>query len=130
MIRYHPANMAYYKYIKYKSKYLQLEHDINIANKHVQTAGNGKIISEMEPIDLTTKDNREIDWYLFFDLRQVAQDIINLTGPNDIIILVGDTPSYIKPFVETHRTTFNFAFSGSALGLFFWSVRCSKNNQI
>ena len=87
------------KYEKYKNEYLNL-----------------KKVAKNQDIEYETK---QIDWYLFFDLLQVSNDIINLTEPNDIIILVGDTPSYISPFIEKHRKTFHFAFSNKPFGCTF-----------
>jgi hypothetical protein len=76
------------------------------------------LVPEIDPIDFTIVDNRIIDWYLFFDLYQVGRDIIGLTGENNIIILIGDTPSYLTPFLEKNRETFNFAFSSKPFGCF------------
>ncbi len=45
-------------------------------------------------------------------------DILNLTLDTDIIILVGDTPSYLKPFLETNRKIFNLAISNKPFGCF------------
>jgi hypothetical protein len=86
------------KYYKYKSKYNQLKKGIR------------------EDIKVESK---EIDWYLFFDLFQVSQDILNLTHKDDKIILVGDTPSYLTPFLEKYRFVFNLAFSNKPFGCFY-----------
>lgn len=59
-----------------------------------------------------------VDWYLFFDLLQVSKDIINLTSETSIIILVGDTPSYLAPFLQCNRKVFHFAFSNKPFGCF------------
>ena len=60
----------------------------------------------------------DINLYLFFDLYQVCQDILAGTDENDHIILIGDTPSYLKPFLEFGRKTYNFALSNKAFGCF------------
>lgn len=48
--------------------------------------------------------NAKVTWYLFFDLLQVSIDIMNLTRFNDIIILVGETPSYLHPFFKRYSS--------------------------
>lgn len=63
--------------------------------------------------------DREIDLYLFFDLMQVSKNILDLTYKDDIIILIGDTPSYLLPFLEKDRYVVNFAFSGKPFGCFY-----------
>ena len=66
-------------------------------------------------------DNRfkKITWHLFFDLLQVSIDILNYTHTDDIIILVGDTPSYLMPFLKAKRSTHFMAFSDKPFGSFF-----------
>lgn len=49
--------------------------------------------------------------YLFFDLLKVSQQILNITSKNDILILIGETPAYLKPFLEKERKVFNLPFS-------------------
>ena len=63
--------------------------------------------------------NRTIDWYLFFDLLQISCDIIALTKPTDFIILIGDTPSYLLPFLEKQRRVFNLPLSNKPFGCFY-----------
>ena len=97
--------MYFKKYTKYKHKYQQLkklrggqEHDYGF---HFHS--------------------RKVDWNLFFDLLDVSNNIISSTSPTDIIILVGDTPSYLKPFLETiqnERKIYNFASSNKPFGCF------------
>lgn len=49
---------------------------------------------------------------LFYDLLETSRDILNLTSDTDFLILVGDTPSYLRPFLEDEgRTIFNLPFS-------------------
>ncbi len=84
------------KYEKYKYKYLNLRNEI-IKDKYD-----------------TYIDNKYSK--LFYDLLEASQGIIKLTSNTDFIILVGDTPSYLKPFLEDpslsdRRTTFNLPFS-------------------
>lgn len=61
---------------------------------------------------------KKIDWYLFFDLLQVSIDILNYTRTDDIIILIGDTPSYLMPFFKAKRSTHFMAFSNKPFGSF------------
>ncbi len=63
--------------------------------------------------------NTKIDLILFMDLYQASQQIINMTNDNDIIILIGDTPSYMTPFIETRRQVYNLAFSNKPFGCFY-----------
>ena len=67
---------------------------------------------------MSDHENKKVDWYLFFDLLQVSKDILNLTENDNIIILIGDTPSYLAPFLEKERKVFHFAFSGKPFGCF------------
>ena len=85
----------------------------DIENKDIEN-------KDIENKDIENKDieNKDIDWYLFFDLLQVSKDILKLTTSTDVIILVGDTPSYLIPFLEKYRNTFNFAFSNKPFGCF------------
>lgn len=98
--------MYKYKYQKYKNKYDTL--------KKIQNAR----ISNDNPNekDETEFQNKDVDWYLFFDLLQVSYDIINLTESDDIIILVGDTPSYLAPFLKQERKVEHLAFSNKPFG--------------
>ena len=58
--------------------------------------------------------------YLFFDLMDVSYRIIYNTSPEDIYILIGDTPSYLKPFLETlNRKVYNLPSSGKPYGCFY-----------
>ena len=61
----------------------------------------------------------DINLYFFFDLYQVCQDILNITSEDDHIILIGNTPSYLKPILEKHRYTYNLPFSGYPLACFW-----------
>ena len=89
----------YKKYINYKRKYINLK-----------IGGNNE--ESLRPA------SREVDWYLFFDLWQVSKDIIYLTNEKDIIILVGDTPSYLISILKLYREVYVFAFSDKPFGCF------------
>ena len=54
---------------------------------------------------------RPFDLYLFFDLLQVSEEILNITTKNDVLILIGESPAYLKPFLENERKIFNLPFS-------------------
>ena len=94
------------KYRKYKQKYNKLKNLRNV-----------QISETLDVSDDTHEAN--IDWYIFFDLLQVSKDIVNLTHETDIIILIGDTPSYLTPFLELKRRVYNLAFSNKPFGCFF-----------
>lgn len=64
-------------------------------------------------------ESKSIDLNLIFDLLQVSQEILLMTNKDDIIILVGDTPSYLKPFLEKFRTIHNLPLSNKAYGCFY-----------
>ncbi len=59
-------------------------------------------------------DKKDINIYLFFDLLQISKTILQMTDQNNIIILIGDTPSYLKPFMENERKIYSLAFSNKA----------------
>lgn len=99
--------MYKYKYHKYKNKYNKLI----LANDNIAPI-NTKSVESTEP------EFRNIDLDLFFDLLQVSRDIINLTLETNIIILIGDTPSYLAPFLQKERSVHHFAFSGKPFGCF------------
>lgn len=66
------------------------------------------IMENNEPLEYDS-----VDLYLFFDLMAVSRKIYNCTSKNDIIILVGDTGSYLRPFLEVlGRKVFNLPISG------------------
>lgn len=68
---------------------------------------------------MTYYENKKIDMNLFVDLVQVSNDIIEMTRNIDIIILIGDTPSYITPFIESKRKIYNLAFSNKPYGCLY-----------
>ena len=92
----------YKKYRNYKNKYINLKKKIG--------GNNNEESSESE--------SREVDWFLFFDLWQVSNDIIDLTDKNDVIILIGDTPSYLISILKLYREVHLFAFSNKPFGCF------------
>lgn len=99
-------NIKYYnKYLNYKSKYLN------------RTIG-------------TLKDNKysftKVDLYLFFDLMEVSYEIATMTTKEDLCILIGDTPSYLKPFLENlNRKIFNLPFSNKPYGCTWAPYGCT-----
>ena len=57
--------------------------------------------------------------YLFFDLFDITQNIRTIIQPKDIIILIGDTPSYISFFLKHYNIKFHhLAMSNKAFGCF------------
>lgn len=72
----------------------------------------------MENNNNETLEYKEIDFFLFFDLVQGSEDIFNLTSKDDILILIGDTPSYYMPILKQRRKVFNFPFSNKPFGCF------------
>ena len=80
------------------------------------------IYNRMNNIDILLNENKidesideSIDLPLFFDLLHVAKDIIKLVKNDDILILIGDTPSYVTPFLSKYKT-YNLAISNKAYG--------------
>ena len=61
---------------------------------------------------------KEVDLYLFFDLLQVSHDIITSTNKDDIMIIIGDTPSYMIPFLKPFRKVIILPFSNKPYGCF------------
>lgn len=97
------------KYLKYKTKYIK------------QKAGTNKFLTYDEIIkdtDENATNQNEIDYNLFFDLLQVSKDIESFINENNIIILIGDTPSYLLPFLEPIYKTIILPFSGKPFGCF------------
>lgn len=92
-------SIFYKKYRDYKREYINLKEKIG---------GNNNSANNYE--------NREVDWYLFFDLWQVVNDIINLTNEQDIVILIGDTSSYLSPILELYREVYLLPFSNKPFG--------------
>jgi hypothetical protein len=45
---------------------------------------------------------KQVNMYLFFDLLQICHQIITMTTPKSIFILVGETPSYLYPFLRAY----------------------------
>jgi hypothetical protein len=132
--------MYKHKYLKYKIKYDQLKKKNTEQHRLVQNEKSKldknqtqvkvyEIIPEIEPIDYKITKNKKIDLYLFFDLLQVSKDIINLTRSNDFIILIGDTPSYLTPFLEDERNIFNLSFSNKPFGCFMPPYSFSESKE-
>lgn len=89
-----------YKYKKYKTKYLQ--------QKRIEKEENNLMFG-----------NRPFDMDLFMDLYQVSNEIKSFVDKSSIILLIGDTPSYLKPFLENDYQVYNMAFSNKPFGCFF-----------
>jgi hypothetical protein len=58
-----------------------------------------------------TNEKKDLNLYLFFDLLQLSRDIINISTPQSVFILVGESPSYLLPFLADHRMTYLLQFS-------------------
>ncbi|BCS82834.1 hypothetical protein QLL95_gp1289 [Cotonvirus japonicus] len=104
------------KYRKYKLKYKRLK-------KSMDGGDNAEKITEAlqkrQGIYNNADDNyKNVDLALFFDLWQMSRDILTLTSESSIIIIIGDTPSYVKPLIEDERTVYNLAFSNKPFGCF------------
>lgn len=54
----------------------------------------------------------------------MRNSILSMTNNDDIIILIGHTPSYLKIFLEKERNVFNLPFSGKA----YWII--NRNGEI
>jgi len=75
---------------------------------------------------VNNNDNDNIDYSrplkitlnLIFDLLQVSQDILRIITKKSVIILVGDTPSYLKPFLEPFVDVHNLPLSSKPYGCF------------
>lgn len=61
--------------------------------------------------------DRPLNLYLFFDLLQIADIMLYDTTQNDIIILIGHTPSYLKPFLEKKRHVIILPLSNKPYGI-------------
>lgn len=62
---------------------------------------------------------KKINLDLFFSLLQVTDEIKFQTNKDNIYLLIGDSPSYLKPMLETYATTINIPFSGAGYGCFY-----------
>ena len=59
-----------------------------------------------------------IDTEFFVDLLFTAKKIIDITTKDNILILIGDTPSYLGPILEYHRKIYHMAWSDKPLDCF------------
>lgn len=59
-----------------------------------------------------------IDTEFFVDLLFTAKKIIDITTKDNILILIGDTPSYLGPILEYHRKIYHMAWSNKPLDCF------------
>lgn len=101
------------KYQKYKQKYVNTK-KCNFIYDEMKTA----LVEHIKSNSDTPMRSTQVDWWIFFDLLQVSEYILQKTLKDDIIILVGDTPSYLQPFFESHRTTYILPFSNKPFGCF------------
>lgn len=63
-------------------------------------------------LEYIKQEKKEVNIYLFFDLLQMSHQIISMISPKNVIILVGETPSYLYPFLKQYENTvFIFNFS-------------------
>lgn len=69
-------------------------------------------------IDFKNENYKYHRIFLFFDLLQTSKDILELSHKHNIIILVGDTASYLGMFLENERKYFNLPFSNKPFGCF------------
>lgn len=69
-------------------------------------------------INFKNENYKDHSIFLFFDLLQISKDILNITHKDDIIILVGDTPSYLSIFLKGHRKYYHLGFSNKPFGCF------------
>lgn len=70
-------------------------------------------------INFKNENYKDHSIFLFFDLLQMSKDILNFTHEDDIIILVGDTPSYLSIFLKGHRKYYHLGFSNKPFGCFY-----------
>ena len=97
------------KYIIFKSQYGGNKKD---PDENVED------IDDIDDITNEPYDVKPVDLNLIFDLLQMSQDILLMTEKDDIIIMVGDTPSYLKPFLEPFRKVHNLPLSNKVYGCF------------
>ena len=98
------------KYEKYKNKYLDLKkkfkqkkYDYFINNKYSD---------------------------LFYDLLQTNEDILKISGKDDFFILVGESPSYLKPFLEdAGHKIFDLPFSNKPYACLFGLYGLPYSNE-
>lgn len=64
---------------RYKQKYLQLKRQLSEPENESQY-----------------HEDKEIDFYLFIDLLQIANRILKITSEKDTLILIGDTHTVIS----------------------------------
>lgn len=61
-------------------------------------------------------NNKTLNLDLFFDLLQISRQILESTYDDDFIILIGETPAYLRPMIEPYRKLFNLPFTGKPYG--------------
>jgi len=101
------------KYIIFKSQYGGNKKD---PDENVEDIDD---IDDIDDITNEPYDVKPVDLNLIFDLLQMSQDILLMTNKDDIIILIGDTPSYLKPFLESFRKVHNLPLSNKVYGCFY-----------
>ena len=68
--------------------------------------------------------------FLFADLYQLAKQIIKITNKKDIIILIGDTPSYLKFFLKNKRKFVNISASAKPFGCVLYKDTICETNKL
>ena len=67
--------------------------------------------------------------FLFADLYQISKKIIKISNKNNIIVLIGDTPSYLKFFLKNKRKIVNIPASAKPFGcVLYKDTTCETNN--
>lgn len=69
-------------------------------------------------LNSSNSETSKVDLILFKDLFKASLKIFELTKRSHILILIGDTPSYLKPILELEREVHNLPLSGQAMGCF------------
>lgn len=60
----------------------------------------------------------KFDIYFFFDLLDSGEQVLARTTEDDFILLIGETPAYLRPFLEDEREIMNLPFSDKPFGCF------------
>ena len=68
---------------------------------------------------MNTGEWLKFDLNLFIDLVQIMQEIVRATDHDSLIVLIGETPAYLRPFLEPYRKVYNFAFSSWPYGCYW-----------
>jgi hypothetical protein len=72
----------------------------------------------------------EIDMYLFYDLYHISEYIIKICKFDAIYVLVGDTPSYLKPYLEHRKkTVYNLSISNKPFSCIYYENNTTDTND-